>query len=195
MAKDDIYETTVRQTFAGQNIVNVHHFLQSRVDGSGKAEDALDFLWNNIFKQAHLEICTGDLTIVDISIRRIKPTQTQPTVYPVGAAGLIMSNTLPPQCTVLVRQFAEPAGRKGTGSVKICALPGDEIFEGRVSESYLTLLNTYGSKFLGEVVLPSAYAFYSAVYSQIDKVARPILKGVGSARVRTVHSRQIGVGI
>ncbi len=195
MAIGDIYELTTRMTIFTQNVVNVHHLLQSRADGSGKAEDAIDVIWNAIFKTAFKDVMTGDVTIVDLSIRRIKPTQTQPTVYAVGESGSIMSGTLPSNCCAIVRQFAQPAGRKGSGHVKIVGVPQDNINEGRVNAAYATLLNTYGTKFAAEVVdAASGYGFDPAVYSTIDSVARPILKAGAASRVRTVHSRQIGVG-
>ncbi len=195
MAKDDIYELTVRQTVALQNVVNVHHFLQSRVDGSGLAVDALNTLWNSIFKLAFKALLSSELNIVDISIRRIKPTQTQPTVFAVGENGTNMVNAMPTHCCALVRQFAEPAVRKGTGSVKIAGVPQDAVNQGRVSVAYAALMNTYGNKFVGEIIdATSTYAFEPSVFSQIDSVARPIIRAGHSSRVRTVHSRQIGQG-
>jgi len=194
MPNGDIYELTVRSTYASQNIVNVHHFVQNQADGTGTAEDSLDEIWQAGFKIAFADLFTAEMNVVDLSIRRIKPTQTQPTVYPVSQIGSFMGDGLPPQCCALVRQSAEPAGRKGSGSVKICCVPLTETHEGRISAAYATLMNTYGAKFVPEYVATTGYRFNAAVYSQIDNVARPILKAGAASRIRTVHSRQIGVG-
>ncbi len=194
MPAGDIYECTVRMSFFGQNVVNVHDFLQSGADGAGKAEDAIEVAWLAVFKTALLNIMTPDVTVDDLSIRRIKPTQTQPTVYGQADPGVATGESLPTHCCAIVTQLAEPAVRKGTGHVKIAGVPSDQVRGGRISESYADDLNTYGDGFEAEIIVPSAYRFFPAVYSQIDSVARPILKAGGRSRVRTVHSRQLGVG-
>lgn len=194
MPDGDIYEATVQMSFFAQQVVNVHHFVQSGADGAGKAEDAVDVAWANVFKTALRNIMTDDVTINALSIRRIKPTQTQPTVYGYADNGLATGESLPTHCCAIVTQLAEPAGRKGTGHVKIAGVPSDEVKGGRISGDYATDLNTYGDGFEAEIITPSAYRFFPAVYSQIDSVARPILKAGGRTRVRTVHSRQFGVG-
>lgn len=194
MAKDDIYELTVRSIINQQNVVNVHHFKQSQDDGSGSALDALDEIWNAAFKTEFLELLVDTLQVVDISIRRIKPTQTQPTVFAVGSFGTTAIAGLPTHCCAIVRQQAQPDGRKGTGHVKIPAPPITAVESGRVNAAYATLLNTYAENFEAEQVATSGYRFDPSVYSQVDNVARKILKARGLARVKTCHSRQIGVG-
>ncbi len=194
MAKFDIFELTVRSLLNQQNIANVHHFQQTEDDGSGSALDALDVIWNASFKTQFLANLVDVFQIVDISIRRIKPTQTQPTVYPVAEFGIIAQPGLPTHACVIVTQLAEPDIRKGSGHVKVCGLPITAVESGRMNSVATGLMNTWADNFKNLQVAPSGFRFDSVVYSQVDNVARKILRARAYTRIKTCHSRQIGVG-
>jgi len=195
MPSNDIYELTVRQLINSQNVSNVHHFKQSGADGSGTGEFALDTIWNAAFKPFYLAVCVNVLQVVDLSIRKIRPVQTQPTVFPVAEFGTDVAAGYPTHSCVILRQFATPAGRKGTGHMKIPSPPITGVNEGRINLVYATQLKVLGDSYEAQHTdVASGYTFDPVVYSQVDNVGRKILKSVPAVRVRTCHSRQIGVG-
>ncbi len=195
MADGDIYELTVRQTLNSQNISNVHHFKQVGDDGTGTAEFALDAIWNAGFKDLYKQVVTLLTFITDLSIRQIQTVQTQPTVFPVAESGDDVSTALPTHCCAILRQKAEPDGRKGSGHMKIAGPPITAANEGRINLVYATLLKALGDAYESQHTdVASGYSFDPVVYSQVDQVGRKILKSTPLTRLRTCHSRQVGVG-
>jgi len=195
MPADDIYELTVRSTLAGQNLANVHHFKQVGSDGTGTAEEALDTIWQAVFKPLFLQVTTSTFEVVDLSIRQIQPVQTQPTVFGALAMGDEAGEALPSHCCVLLRQQAIPSGRKGSGSMKVPAVPLTFVDRGRITLVAAVLYKALGDAYEAQHTdVASGYTFDPVVYSQIDSVGRKIMKSTPSTRTRTVHSRQIGVG-
>lgn len=191
----DVMELTVDSTFAGQNMSNVHHFAQTSGDGTGSWQTALTAIWVAQFQLNYSNLMTGFVQIVQIRMRRIEPTQTQQTTVPIGIPGNVADDTLPGHCAALLRQRATPSGRKGTGGVKIFGVPLGAVSVGRIDAAYFAAMSTYGNAMeVPQLDVASGYEFHSAVYSQVDNIARPILKTVPTTRVVTVHSRQIGVG-
>lgn len=195
MPANDVYELSVDMTYGGQNIVNVHHFVQNGVDGTGTWQDALMQVWTDNFKGPLSDLMVGTVTIVQVRMRRLKVGQTQQTTVAVGLAGQIMSNGLPTHCAVLIRQRAFPTGRKGTGGVKITGVPIDNVENGQIDLALATLCQTYANISEEDITDPgSGFDFRAGVLSQVDDVFRAIEKSQVTPRVVTVQSRQIGVG-
>lgn len=195
MAKDDIFELTVRSLLNSQNIANVHHFQQTQNDGSGLNLDSLAEIWVASFQTQFLALLVDTFQVVDLSIRRILPTQTQPKVFPIAAFGVSTGGGLPTHACAIVGQWAEPDGRKGSGHVKICGAPVSACDEGRINLAYGTLLNAYADNFKNEQVATTGFRFQPGVFSQVDNQCRTILQARGKSRFKTCHSRQIGVGV
>ena len=195
MPDGDVFELSVDLQNAGQNMVNVHHFEQIGTDGTSSWQIALDAVWNLEFRPKFLAVFVTAVAVVQLRMRRIEPTQTQQTIFPIGDNGDILDVGLPTHSAAIVRQYAEPSGRKGIGQVKVTGVPMLQVDEGRVTAAYATDLNAYGAVFDKQFTdAASGYTFVSSVYSQIDNVARRILKAGATSRIKTVHSRQRGVG-
>ncbi len=195
MPADDVFELNIDMTISGQNVVNVHHFIQSGVDGTGTWQDALLSVWQDNFKTPLRNCMVQAVTIVQTRMRRLQPTQTQQTIVLDGAIGDILSPALPPHLAVLLRQRAFPTGRKGTGGVKIVGIPDTGVADGRLNEAYKNLVATYGDVSEADITDgATGYTFRAGVLSQVDNVFRAIEKSQVTPRVVTVHSRQIGVG-
>lgn len=195
MPANDIFELNVDMTWAGQNCVNVHHFIQKGVDGTGTWQAGLLAVWNANYKAPLLAMMVTAVEIVQIRMRRLLPTQTQQTITAVGENGDILDTGVPTHCAVLLRQRGFPTGRKGTGGVKLCGLPDSAVLNGKLTVAAAALVTTYGNVSEADVVDgASGYSFRSGVLSQVDDSFRAIEKSQVTPRVVTVRSRQIGVG-
>ncbi len=195
MASGDIYELTVDQTYGGQDIVNVHHFVQIGDDGSGDARDALTKMWDDDFKTPFLAVVVDVLNVVQVKARRLFPTQTQQFFLAVGETGTQVQTGLPPQQCAILAQVGTRFGNRGRGYMKISGVPITEVDSGRITAAYATLLNTLGTEHsTNHTASPSGYVFHGAVLSSVDDVARQIQKAGGTSRIKTVYSRSIGVG-
>ena len=195
MPDGDIFELNVDMTFAGQNCVNVHHFEQAGTDGTGDAREALTTIWVDAFLDDFLALMVDVVTVVQLRCRRIKPTQTQQFIETVGLDGTNADTGMPSGSCPLIRFYTETTGRKGVGGMKLVGASINNVDFGRVNLAYANLMQTFADIFGGNHVDPgSGYTFTPSVYSLIDNVAREIVAGVALTRVRTVHSRQVGVG-
>lgn len=195
MPVDDIFELNVDMTIGGQNCVNVHHFIQRDVDGTGSAIDALSAVWTADYKTSLLALMVSTVNIVQLRIRHLLPIQTQQTIIAVGSVGTHAGQALPTYLATLLRQRGFPTGRKGTGGVKIVGTPHGEVLNGRITVAYAAKVTTYGNISEADVTdAGSGYVFRSGVLAQSDGSFRAIEKSQVTPRVVTVHSRQIGVG-
>ncbi len=195
MPANDIFELQVNMTHSGQNVTNVHHFIQVGVDGTGTWQDALKQIWLDNYKDILRALMVVAVNIVEIKLRKLFPVQTQQTASNIGEAGLVLTTGMPTHAAALIRQRATPSGRKGTGGVKICGVPIAEVDEGKISESYRDDMLTYGNISESDITDGgSGYTFRSGVLSNVDNVLRKIVKSMPTPRIVTVHSRQIGVG-
>lgn len=195
MADGDIYELTVDQTYGGQDISNVHHFVQIGTDGTGGARQALADIWENEFKVAFLALVVDVLNVVQLRVRKLFPTQTQQYIQAIGETGTYVQTGLPPQQCAILRQHGTRSGSKGTGHMKISGVPITEVESGRVTAAYATQMNTLGTVYANaQTDAPSGFVFHSCVLGVSDDVAREIQKAGGTSRIKTVYSRTIGVG-
>jgi len=195
MPANDIMELTVDQTYAGQNITNVHHFQQLGPDGTDIWQIALKSIWTALFEPAFLAMVIDTLEVIQIKLRRLLPIQTQQSIFARGTFGTIAGDGLPPHAATLVRQYGEGADRKGTGGSKIAGVPEAAIEEGRISAAQAALMVTWGD--LAEVDHTdgvTGYTFRSGVFRPADGTIKKIIKSFATPRIITVRSRQIGVG-
>lgn len=195
MPAGDIYELNVDQQIAGQDITNVYHFKQIGADGTGDAREAVDAMWDTVFKGAYLACVTDQTTLDQYRVRRISPTTTQSQITTAVGTGVETGEGLPTQSCAILRCAALPSGRKGTGHVKISGVLMDFISQGRIDTALEALMVTFGALMeSNQTDAGSGYVFRQVVWSIIDSVARDILSARPTARIKTVHSRQIGVG-
>lgn len=195
MPDGDLYEMNVDLTYAGQNCVNVHHFLQIGADGTGDPRSALHQMWFLKYSAKLQTIMVADVTIVQTRIRQLKPIQTQTLITSAGFAGTHTGDALPPHAACLLRQRGFPTGRKGTGGMKIVGVPTSEVKQGIIEVAYAALVQTYGDlSESNQADGTTGFNWRSCVFSQIDGVPRLIEKSKVTPRIVTVHSRQIGVG-
>lgn len=195
MPDGDIYELTVDCTYGGQDIANVHHFVQVGTDGSGSARESLATVWSDEFKPSFLAVVVDVLNVVQLRIRKLFPTQTQQHVQAIGETGDYVETGLPPQQCAILRQHGTRSGRKGTGHMKISGVPITEVDTGRVTAAYATKLNTLGTAHAtSHTDAGTGFVFRSCVLGTTDDVAREIQKAGGTSRIKTCYSRTIGVG-
>lgn len=195
MPAGDIYELNVDATLAGQAITNTFHFLQIGGDGTGDGRIACDNIWPASLETSWLaSLCTNYFQ-TNTRVRRIKPTETQALITNNVGVGAMVEEALPPQACIILREHATPSGRKGTGHIKISGCPLGDVFEGRINASLSATLTTFATN-LGSPItdVATGYVFHASVYSQIDAVARPILNAFPMSRVKTVYSREVGIG-
>lgn len=195
MPDGDVFECSVDQTLAGQNITNVYHFIQVGSDGSGDARSALRDMWNFFYKVKFLDCVVTDVALVQARIRRISPTQTQTLTSALTGSGDIGVESLPSQSCAILRCYAIPSGRKGTGHVKLSGIANTLVAAGRISASLLAIIRLYGQVMeTDHADAGSGFVFRQVVWSIVDSVAREIVQARPTGVVKTVHSRQIGVG-
>ena len=195
MPSGDVYSMSVDQTLASQALSNVLHFVQVGSDGTGDARAALYSVFDTSFLDALLGCLVSDVDIVQTRIRRIHPTTTQAKITAVGAPGLLVGNPMPVGSCSIIRFSSESSGRKGTGFSKITGARTIDVRDGRVDVVYAVLLQAYADLFpIDYTDAGTGYVFRACVWSSIDLVARKIDIGNALTRVRTIHSRQIGVG-
>lgn len=195
MAANDVFELSVDMDFGQQNCVNVHHFIQNGVDGTGIWQDALTSVWEDSYEASFLALMTTAVNVVQLRMRRLLPTQTQQTIVSVGELGTHLGASLPTHLACLLRQRGFPTGRKGTGGVKICGVPTSEVLNGKITVAYAAKVTTYGNISEADIVDgATGYSFRSGVLAQSDDTFRAIEKSQVTPRIVTVHSRQIGVG-
>lgn len=198
MADQDVYELNVDQTYNGQNLTNVLHFKQDGTDGQGSARVALGDVWKDNFRVPHLNLLVAGITIVQLRIRKLRPTQTQQLLVPIGEIGGVIELGLPPQQCAILSQKGErggPQGRRGAGHMKISGVPITVVDTGRINAAYGIQMNTLGAVFEAKLTdVASGFTFDSVTLSLKDLVARVITLSGETSRIRTVYSRSIGVG-
>lgn len=195
MPSGDVYELNVDGTLAGQNICNVHHYVQVGTDGTGSAFAALSTLWNDVNKPVFLDCCSDEYDIVRYRVRRLKPIESQTQIFAATGAGTNVAISMPNQICSILRQHAVPLLRRGTGHVKIPAMPITGVEEGRVTVAQAALMQLYGVKMIAnQAESGSGYVFRAGVFSQVDEILREIVKIVPMGQVKTVYSRGIGTG-
>jgi hypothetical protein len=182
-------------TFNGQNVTNVQHFTQVGDDGTGDARNAIAQIWDDDFRVTLKAVLNGTVNIVQTRIRRIQPTQTQQLITAIGELGDGSGPAYPTGSCVIIRLMSISSGRKGTGGVKICGMNNTDIALGRLNVAAANKLQTHANVYADTYTdSGSNYVMVPVVYSRIDNVGREILSAVILTRVKTVHSRQVGVG-
>jgi hypothetical protein len=79
--------------------------------------------------------------------------------------------------------------------VKISGLSFASVDGGRISASLLAIIRIFGQVMeANQTDAGSGFVFRQVVWSIIDSVAREIVQARPTGVVKTVHSRQIGVG-
>lgn len=195
MPDGDIFEINIDGTIANQNVCNVHHFVQIGSDGTGDARTALHVLWQDTFEPVFLPCLASAYDLVQSRTRRIQPTETQSLVAALAGSGSDIAEPLPTQTCAILRQYGIPAGRKGTGHVKLSPLPITEVEDGRISVAQAILMDTYGDEMIvDQTEVGSGYVFRSGVYSLVDNVLRKIQRYASIGPVKTCYSRSIGTG-
>jgi len=195
MPANDVFEMSVDQTLDSQNLTNVYHFIQTSSDGTGDARSALNALWTLIWKTLYLATVTGAVNMIQTRVRRLHPVQTQTLITANAGAGGIAAESLPPQSCAILRQYATPLARRGTGHVKISGIDVAASESGRIDAAQETLLNAFGAPMASDQTeVASGYVFRMGVYSSIDEQLRPIQSALALGRIKTVYSRSIGVG-
>ena len=195
MPAGDVYELAVDQTIAGQAITNVYHFKQVGGDGTGDGRNAVDAMWDAVYKATYLAILTDQVTINQYRTRRIHPTTTQTITTATTGDGDVAEEGLPTQSCAILRCSAIPLGRKGTGHVKLAGIPISAVTEGRLDSAIQALIRAFG-EFMeaNQTDAGSGFVFRQVVWSIVDSIAREIVSARTTSRIKTVHSRQIGVG-
>lgn len=194
MPQGDIYEVAIDQTLNEQQISNVHHFIQQTPDGTGLAVNALSAVWATFFEVAFQNVLSIDVLITQRRIRRIAPTETQTDFTTVSVIGNISADPLPPNQVSVLRLYATPSGRKGIGNTRISGTPLSFVEQGRITGSYVALLELYGNSFeVDNTDVSSNYTFRSCVFGS-DGVARPIEVAKATTRIKQLRSRTIGQG-
>lgn len=195
MPDGDIYEINVDGTVAGQNICNVHHFVQVGSDGTGDARTALATLWNDVYKAKFLDCLADAYALQQYRVRQLKPVETQSLVTAASGAGDIAIEPLPNQNCAILRQYAVPLLRRGTGHVKLSPIPITFGSEGRIDDAMATLMDVFGAVMeADQTESGSGYVFRSGVYSLVDFILRKIVSTQAVGPIKTVYSRSIGVG-
>ncbi len=195
MPDGDVYEINVDGTLDSQNICNVHHFVQVGSDGTGDARAALAVLWNDKFKAKFLDCLSDQYDQTTYRVRQLQPVETQSLVTTAVGQGQVASEPIPTQSCAILRQHAIPSGRKGTGHVKLSGISITHYQEGRITEALQTLLEIFGAVMeSNQTESGSGFVFRSGVYSIADSVLRTVVKAVAVGAIKTVYSRQIGVG-
>lgn len=195
MPSGDVYSVSIDQTFQSQNLSNVVHFIQVGSDGTGDARDALATVWEAEFKTTLLACMIGDVEIDQLRIRRIHPTTTQAKIEAINEQGSQSGVGMPVGSCAICRFSTQSSGRKGTGFTKVAGASIDFVQDGRADLAYALLLQAYADEFIQDYTdAGTGYVFHAAVWSKIDLVARPIEIGIALTRIKTIHSRQIGVG-
>lgn len=195
MAEFDILECNIDMTYSGQDVTNVLHFIQVGADGAGDVREALATLWEDHYKTTFLALLVNAVSVVQLRIRKLYPTQTQQHLAPILEGGDSVANGMPPNCCAIMRCASVRDGRKGVGFMKITGVPQDAVNEGRINLAYGALVNAHGAVYEDDQTESgSGFVFRSVVYSVIDNVGRAILKAGATSRVKTVYSRSAGVG-
>ena len=195
MPANDVFELAVDQLIRAQNITNVYHCIQVGSDGTGDARDAVALWWDEHFKENYLDCVVTDLAMVQTRVRRIQPTQTQTTTTAATGDGDILETALPSQSCAILRTYAVPLARRGTGHVKICGIGISSTGNGAIDSSLETTINAFAAEMQqDQTETTTGYIFRMGVYSTIDEVLRPIVLAKARPRIKTVHSRSMGVG-
>ena len=195
MPDGDISELNVDATLAGQNVCNVHHFVQVGSDGTGDARTGVADMWIEDFQAVFLDCLSDQFALSQLRARRIQPTQTQSLITAAAGAGDLATEPLPNQSCAILRQHAVPLLRRGTGHVKLSGITVDNVSDGRISTALAILIDLFAAKMIADQTdSGSGYTFRSAVYSSVDSIARKIVRVATLGAVKTVYSRSLGVG-
>jgi len=106
MPAGDVYELTVNQAYAVQQISNVHHYVQVGPDGTGDARSALSSVWVNFYQVPFLNCLTINVTLLAIRVRRLLPIQTQQFFTSIGLLGAVLQDPLPTNQCAILREYA-----------------------------------------------------------------------------------------
>jgi len=194
MPANDVFEVSVDAVLNGQNMTNVMHFIQIGADGTGDARTAMAGLWTAIFDLPLRNTQSSSVLHQQTRVRRVLPTQTQTTITAGVNAGTRLVESIPTNQTAILRFYANPFGRRGTGNQRFYGVGTDVVLSGRISDGMATLMQLYGVLFITNAPPSNSYVFRAAILSN-DGIARPIMKTLPLPVVKTMHSRTVGVGI
>lgn len=193
MPIDDVYQLTIDFQLENQNMSNVLHARQTTIDGAGAGEVVLGQIWEANLKDAYKNLLTTDVLVVQTRTRRILQTETQAFIDPINEFGASSPPTMPTHQAAVLRMYGEPEMRKGIGNQRISGFSSLAVESGRVTAGGAIFLNAYGA-LLADEWTQDGWSFRFGVFSRIDLICRDILKAGSTSRVKTVYSRQIGVG-
>jgi len=195
MPANDVYEMAIDHTLAGQNLTSVYHAKQIGVDGTGDGRAAMHLWWEEHFEALFLACVSINLVLVQSRIRQLQAVETQSLITALAGAGGIAIDQLPPQSCAILRTHATPLLRRGTGHVKMSGITVDHTDAGRIDAALFALIAAFGVPMeTDKTEATTGYVFHMSVLSQVDDIARPILKTESLTRIKTVHSRSVGVG-
>lgn len=195
MPNNDIFELNVDSTLSGQNLTNTFHLKQTGSDGTGDARTAVNLWWVEHFRAEWLDCLSFQFTEVQTRVRRIQPTQTQALIVADVEPGTIAVETLPPQSCMIIRCHATPSARRGTGHTKLSGATIDSCANGKINNAQRLLNIAFANQLqAGHTEATTGYVFHMGVYSQVDTICRLIEKAEALVRIKTVHSRSVGVG-
>jgi len=193
MPANDILEISVDAILNGQNVTNVMRFIQVGVDGSGDARVALANVWVNQFDGPLRNTQVTAVAHQQLRVRRLLPTQTQTIITPNLQPGTLTGVGIPVNQCVVLRFYGTPAGRKGTGNQRMYGIRTISVLDGRIDNGQSTLIQTYAVLFTSTQADISGYSFRGVVLGN-DNLARQIERTTPLPRIRTMHSRTVGVG-
>ena len=195
MPANDVYELSIDQLLQGQNLTNVHHCIQIGSDGTGDARAAVTLWWDEHFKENWLDCIVTAVSMVQTRVRRLQPTQTQTLITAATGDGDVLGEGLPSQSCGIIRTYAVPLARRGTGHVKVPGIDIAVTAAGKIDAATESIWNAFAVEMQTDLTeTTTGYIFRMGVYSTIDEVLRPIVLAKARPRIKTCHSRSMGVG-
>ena len=195
MAANDVYSLSLDSLYNGQNTVNVMHFKQVGADGTGDARNSLNIMFDITLRTLFEPLFTDETTMVQTRARRLFPTETQTLTGALGDPGTETSNGLPPQCCAILRLVGNRGAGRGSGSLKLGQIGEGFVDEGRVDASYVALAQSLGNQLAQDIVEGTFnWTWRCVIWNPGDNTFITVQAARPATRIRTVHSRQLGVG-
>lgn len=196
MAAGDTYQVRNLWTLFGQKCVNVFHYTQVGVDGTGSGRQALMDAYTLSEVSQYLLLSSPDAVFDVVGVKGVGAILSQEIVEPIGLGGTNSGDAMPPNMTLAVTFYTATKGPKGRGRTYLIGVPEDVVENGVVLEAYhsgvlLTWLNAQNDLLTDP---GSGYTFRRSIWNPIDDVGHNIIFGDTNPRVRNLRSRTIGQG-
>lgn len=148
MAVDDLYQLTVFTKLNNNKMVNRFHF---RDDGSGGSTPEADLLaaWIAQIQADFLALICADVTVTEISCRRVYPIDGPTFVVPVNAIGVHAGDASAPQTCFCQQWFTSIFTRSGRGRTFVSGIPEGEVKDGLLTNTYAGLVSTWAGAMIG----------------------------------------------